>query len=89
MKILKSALLILCMGLLLSNTVYAAQRIAILNFELNDITSLPNTPEERLRTASIHSLLEQAISQSGDYEIVHINVGAQAAANSSFGYLFH
>ena len=88
MKILKSALIILAMGLLLSNAVHAAQRIAVLNFELNDITSLPNTPQEQLRTASISPLLEQALSQTGDYEIIHINAEAQAAANSSFGYLF-
>jgi hypothetical protein len=80
--------IILCITLLSSNTGNAAPRIAILNFELNDITSLPNTPEEQLRTASIRPLLEQAISQSGDYEIIHINSEAQAAANSSFGYLF-
>jgi len=52
------------------------------------MTSLPNTPPEQLRTASIGPLLEQAISQSGDYKIIHINTEAQAAANSSFGYLF-
>ena len=88
MKILKSTVKILAMGLLLSNAVNAAQHIAILNFELNDITSLPNTPQEQLRTASIRPLLEQAISQSGDYEIIYIKTEAQAAANSSFGYLF-
>lgn len=88
MNILKATALALAMILLLSNTVNAAQRIAVLNFELNDITSLPNTPQEQLRTASMQPLLEQAISQSGDYEIVHINAAAQAAANSSFGYLF-
>jgi len=74
--------------LLLSNAAHAAQRIAILNFELNDITSLPNTPQEQQRTASIQPLLEQAISNVGDYEIIHINAEAQASANSSFGYLF-
>ena len=33
-------------------------------------------------------LLEQAISQSGDFEIIHIKTEDQIAANSSFGYLF-
>jgi hypothetical protein len=80
--------IILCIMLLSCNTGKAAPRIAILNFELNDITSLPNTPEEQLRTASIRPLLEQAISESGGYEIIHINSEAQEKANSSFGYLF-
>jgi hypothetical protein len=79
---------ILAMALLLLSNADAAPRIAILNFELNDITSLPNTPQELLRTASIQPLLEQAISQSGDYEIVQIKTKDQQAANSSFGYLF-
>jgi hypothetical protein len=78
----------LTMGLLLSSAADAAPRIAILNFELNDVTYLPNTPQEKLRTASIQPLLEQAISQSGDFEIIHIKTEDQIAANSSFGYLF-
>jgi len=89
MNSLKSMAIALVMGLLPLSDADAATRIAVLNFELNDITSLPNTPQEQLRTASIAPLLEQAISRSGDYEIIHINAEAQAAANASFGYLFH
>ena len=74
--------------MLLSNNTEAAPRIAILNFELNDITALPNTHQEQLRTASMQPLLEQALSQSGEYEIIHIKPDAQLAANSSFGYLY-
>lgn len=88
MNSLKSTLIALAINLLLLSSADAAPRIAILSFELNDMTSLPNTPQEQLRTASIRPLLEQAISQSGNYEIIHINTEAQAAANSSFGYLF-
>ena len=76
------------MSLLLLSNAEAAPRIAVLNFELNDITSLPNIPQEQLRTASMQPLLEQGISQSGAYEIIHIKPEAQLAANSSFGYLF-
>jgi hypothetical protein len=65
-----------------------AERIAVLNFELNDITSLPNTPQEQRRTASFRPLLEQALSQAGDYDIISIDAADQAAANSGFGYLF-
>ena len=67
----------------------AETRIAILDFELNDITSLPHTPQELIRTASIQPLLEQAISQSGEYEIIHISPEQQKAENAGFGYLFH
>jgi len=88
MNRLTSMGIILSIVLLSNNIAEAAPRIAILNFELNDITSLPNTPQEQLRTASVQPLLEQAISQSGDCEIVQIKTEAQQAANSSFGYLF-
>ena len=88
MNLLKSTLAALAIGLILLTNADAAQRIAVLDFELNDMTSLPNTAEEQLRTASIRPLLEQALGQTGDYEIIHIDAGAQAAANSSFGYLF-
>jgi hypothetical protein len=82
------AWIMLCMGLILSGAVNAGPRIAVLNFELNDITSLPNTPGERVRTASIKPLLEQAIGQTGDYELIPVDIEAQMAANAGFGYLY-
>ncbi len=88
MKMLNRILVVLIINLLLGSA-YAGTRIAILSFELNDITSLPNTPQEVLRTASIGPLLEQAINTMGDYGIIHIKLDDQQAANSSFGYLFH
>jgi hypothetical protein len=69
-------------------TSHAATRIAVLDFELNDITALPNTPTEQQRTASMQNLLEQALVKNGDYEIIHISHEEQGKANSSFGYLF-
>ena len=88
MNRLTSMGIILSLLVLASNMAQAASRIAILDFELNDITSLPNTSQEQLRTAAIRSLLEQALSELGDVEIIHIDAADQAAANSSFGYLF-
>jgi hypothetical protein len=79
----------LSLGLLLFNTTAFAQpRIAVLAFELNDITSLPNTPQEQARTAAMQPLLEQALKKAGGYDIVHIPVPSQAQSNGSFGYLF-
>jgi hypothetical protein len=73
---------------LLSGSAYAAQRIAVLNFELNDITSLPNTPAELQRTASMGPLLIRALSRAGDYEIVAVDADTQKSANAGIGYLF-
>jgi len=88
MNRLTATLTIIIITLFSSGAVNAVQRIAVLNFELNDITSLPNTPQEQLRTASIGPLLEQALSQDGNCEIIQINAADQMVANSSFGYLF-
>jgi hypothetical protein len=92
MKLISARLIpiwvMLSMGLVFSGAAHASVRIAVLNFELNDITSMPDTPDELVRTATFKPLLEQAISQAGDYEIIHINIDEQAAANAGFGYLF-
>lgn len=70
------------------STANSAPRIAVLDFELNDITSLPNTPAEVHRTASIAPLLGQALNQSGNIQLIAIPKEAQLAANAGFGYLF-
>lgn len=74
--------------ILISNTGHAKPRIAILDFELNDITSLPNTPAERQRTASMAPLLINALSRNGEYEVLAIDTDTQKSANAGFGYLF-
>jgi hypothetical protein len=74
--------------LLISHPGVANPRIAVLNFELNDITSLPNTIQEQQRTGSIKPLLEQALSLTGSFEIIEISTNAETAANAGFGYLF-
>ncbi|NOQ17475.1 MAG: DUF2380 domain-containing protein [Methyloprofundus sp.] len=87
-----SAYLRLSLLLVLLIACHAAQaetRIAILDFELNDITSLPHTPQELLRTASIQALLEQAMHEIGGYQIIKITPEQQQAENAGFGYLFH
>ena len=88
MNILKTTVISIIMSLLLTGIGYAAPRIAVLEFELNDITSLANTLQEQQRTASFRPLLEQAINSTGDYEIVRVSAKEQTKANSSFGYLF-
>lgn len=81
--------LILVVYLAFSDPVNAAPRIAVLNFELLDDTLLPNAPEELARTASMKPLLEQAISQLGNYEIIQISVNDQNAATAGVGYLLN
>lgn len=72
---------------MLAHPVFAQPKIAVLDFELRDLTLLPETPEELARTASVKPMLETQLLQSG-YEIVQIPLDQQKQAASGFGYLF-
>jgi hypothetical protein len=74
--------------ILFSFPVFADTRIAVLDFDLNDLTLLPRTPEELERTASVAPLLRAALVKKGGYELVTIDPEMQAKADVSFGYLF-
>lgn len=67
--------------------VNAETSIAILDFELNDLTLRPRTTAEIHRTASLKPLLEKELKNAG-YRIISIDLAAQHKANSGFGYLF-
>lgn len=80
-------ILIATLFYLISLTAYAAPGIAILDFELKDLTLAPGIPAEIQRTASIQPLLKKELASAG-YQIVEIPLEAQHAANSGVGYLF-
>ena len=80
------AFTLLLLGLV-SPTCGAQTRIAILDFELRDLTLAPGVPTEIQRTASLKPLLEQEMRRAG-YEIVAIPLAAQQTANSGVGYLY-
>ncbi len=71
----------------LNASAWSETRIAILDFELKDLTLIPGTPAELARTASIKTLLEEELASAG-YQIIAIDKTAQHQANSGFGYLF-
>ncbi len=76
--------IILCF---LNGIVFAETRIAILEFELKDLTMIPRTPAEITRTLSIKPLLEAELKKLG-YVIIDIAPKYQKFANSGVGYLF-
>jgi hypothetical protein len=61
--------------------------IAVLEFELNDLTLDPGNAAERERTASIKPMLEKALSE-GKHATVTVDADAQRAADKGVGYLF-
>lgn len=79
---------LLLVGMFSANTCWGEQGIAVLDFELNDLTLLPNSLEEQERTRSIRPLLEGALEKFDHIEIVPIAASDIAAANAGFGYLF-
>lgn len=72
---------------LVSSGVFAETKIAILDFELKDMTLKPRIPAEIKRTASIKTLLEGELKKA-DYTIVKIDPESQKFADSGVGYLF-
>ncbi len=75
--------ILLCSGKLL----YAGSKIAILDFELKDLTLAPGIPAEVERTASIKPLLETELKSAG-YQIIKIDLNSQKRAEAGLGYLF-
>lgn len=75
--------------LLISLTAQADNKIsiAILDFELKDMTLAPGIPAELERTASIKPLFEKQLGDSG-YQLISISATDQEYANSGVGYLF-
>jgi len=66
---------------------FAETKIAILNFELKDMTLAPRIPTEIKRTASIRPLLEKELKKA-DYVMIDIDSKSQKFADSGVGYLF-
>ena len=84
-KTIRSGCFVLLLSL--SNLLYAGSKIAILDFELKDLTLAPGIPAEVKRTASIKVLLETELKSAG-YQIIQIDPNSQKHAEAGFGYLF-
>ncbi len=84
---LKIKQILAVISLCFSSAVFAETKIAILDFELNDLTLAPRIPAEIERTAAIKGMLEGELKGAG-YKIIPVNLGVQHEANGGFGYLF-
>lgn len=70
-----------------STPLVAETRIAILDFELKDLTLAPRIPAEIKRTASIKPLLEAEL-KTANYTLISIDASSQQSADGGVGYLF-
>ena len=82
-------ILLIIISICINQSALAQQKIVVLDFELNDITSLPNIPAEITRTAGLSGLLKSALQANGEYQLIEIDAASQRRANASFGYLFN
>ncbi|MDF1582356.1 MAG: DUF2380 domain-containing protein [Methyloprofundus sp.] len=80
-------LLILMTLAVVSISAFSETKIAILDFELKDMTLAPLIPAEIKRTASIKPLLEGELKKA-DYTIINVDLESQKIADSGVGYLF-
>jgi hypothetical protein len=80
-------LIIVLIFYLFSANIMAQPRIAVLDFELKDLTYIPGVPQEIERTASVKLMLEEELQKSG-YDIVSIPINDQTQATAGVGYLF-
>jgi hypothetical protein len=83
-----SWVLLACLNLVSAPALCADAAVAVLDFELNDLTGLPPTPGEIARTASIGPQLEKLLERKHGYRVVAVDTNAVAHANAGFGYLF-
>lgn len=83
------ALLFVIAALFLATAAQAkpGERVAVLEFELNDLTLDPRNSAELERTASIKPLLEKALTQA-NYSTISVDAATQGDADKGMGYLF-
>jgi hypothetical protein len=67
----------------------AAQRtIAVLDFELRDLTLEAGSPEARAQAQAVGPLLRKSLAASADLRVIELPPGEQASADRAEGYLF-
>ena len=87
MNILKLLMIMLLLTLSMNYSAWAKPSIAVLDFELKDVTLLPNNADTIARTAALQESLSKELRYAG-FTIVPINANNQQIANAGEGYLF-
>ncbi|WP_341328317.1 DUF2380 domain-containing protein [Methylotuvimicrobium sp. KM2] len=73
--------------MIFATSALAESRIAVLVFELKDLTLAPGIPQELERTASIKPQLEAELTSLGN-DIVETDFASQQKSDAGTGYLF-
>ncbi len=67
---------------------FGDNNVAVLDFELHDLSLLPGSARELRRVSRVAPLLRDVLLTKGDYAITTVDRGAQQSANAGAGYLF-
>jgi hypothetical protein len=81
----------IALALLLAGSAQASaetKSLTVLDFELIDLTLLPDTPEEIERTASVAPMLRKELTERNELRVVDVGSLAQTQADRGVGYLF-
>jgi hypothetical protein len=70
-----------------STCTHAGTKIAVLDFELNDLSLRPGMPMELQRTHAVGPMLRDALLKDSDYQLVLVTPASQQRANAGAGYL--
>lgn len=74
--------------LLFSTNLFAVPTLAVLDFELNDLTRVSDNSEEVKRTASLAPMLRRALVIDHEYPLATVPDEMYDNANKGVGYLF-
>ncbi len=66
---------------------FGATKVAVLEFELNDLSLLPASSNEQQRTKSLGPMLQETLSKMGGYLMISVAPDSQQHANTGAGYL--
>lgn len=64
------------------------ESIAVLDFEVHDLTMNPAVEQEQQRAATLRPLLQEALAEKHGYNIVEVDVEVQKSSDKGVGYLY-
>ncbi len=64
------------------------EKIAVLDFEVYDLTLNPAVEQEKERAATLRPLMQKALAETHQYEVVELDPEIQQAADKGVGYIY-
>jgi len=89
LKILRPlALALLCLPLTFNQASARGEPVAVLDFEVKDLTMNPAIEDEQERAAKLRPLMQTALADQHGYDVKEIDPEVQRQADKGVGYLY-